>query len=397
MEENNESKELESFIGRVPHKLYYSKSFKDKFDKDREKRFVYKKFENEENEFFIKEISEIVLGINSSGKRQLKAIYIQDTKSIEKLYIQEFSIINGNPVRSPKSQLFKGRDFESLYLFLKGIKEVELTTKEGYKINDTELTEVILNQAQADKLILENFEVLQEALNNNVTKKDIINFGYRKRQLEIFENLLNDKEYFKQYKEENSITRDEKVWQTFFENNTWILGYGLDYIFNSELDGRKLEQVTSGNNFAANGKRVDGLLKSLGAINSLCFCEIKKDDEPLLKQVKTSYRPEAWQISDELAGSIAQVQRTIQKAIDDISTKTEIKDTEGNLTNEVLYLYNPKAFLLIGNLNEFIVSDKINNVKYSSFEMFRKNLKNIEILTYDELYQRAYYICHKKE
>jgi hypothetical protein len=67
------------------------------------------------------------------------------------------------------------------------------------------------------------------------------------------------------------------------------------------------------------------------------------------------------------------------------------------LTGETLYLYNPKAFILIGNLNEFIKDDRINEIKFSSFEMFRKNLKNIDIITYDELYQRAFYICNKKE
>ena len=58
-------------------------------------------------------------------------------------------------------------------------------------------------------------------------------------------------------------------------------------------------------------------------------------------------------------------------------------------------MYNPKGFILIGNQSEFIKDEKINEIKYSSFEMFRKNLKNIEILTYDELYQRAKFICNK--
>jgi len=161
------------------------------------------------------------------------------------------------------------------------------------------------------------------------------------------------------------------------------------------LDGKKLEQVTSGANFNNSGKRIDGLLKSQGAINSLCFCELKLSTDNLLKQVKTSYRPEAWQISDSLSGAIAQVQRTIQKAIFDIKTKTEITDNQGDLTGEELFMYNPKGFILIGNQNEFINDNKINQVKYSSFEMYRKNLKNIEILTYDELYHRAKYICNK--
>lgn len=220
--------------------------------------------------------------------------------------------------------------------------------------------------------------------------------------MEIFDRLLNNHDFFLIYKEQikkdtGKDCKDEAVWQKFFEKNTWILGYGLDYIFNSELDSKKLEQVTSGSNFFSKGKRIDGLLKSLGAINSLCFCELKLSTDSLLKQVKDPYRGESWQISDALSGAIAQVQRTVHKAIKELDTKTEIKDNQDNLTGENLLLYEPKTFIVIGNLQEFLVNDKINEIKYSSFEMFRKNLRNITILTYDELYERAFYICHKKE
>lgn len=59
---------------------------------------------------------------------------------------------------------------------------------------------MLLNKDQATKLIAENIEILQQALNNNVTSKDIINFGYRKNQLSIFENLLHTEGYFNEYK-----------------------------------------------------------------------------------------------------------------------------------------------------------------------------------------------------
>ena len=239
-------------------------------------------------------------------------------------------------------------------------------------------------------------------MKNNVTTKDLINFGYRKKQLEIFDKLLSNTEFFTEFRnklnfEFSKDVSEEQVWQNFFEKNTWILGYGLDYIFNSELDSKKLEQVTSGSNFNSGGKRTDAVLKSLGAINSLCFCELKLNSDHSFKQVKTPYRGESWQISDALAGAIAHVQRTVHKAVKDFSAKIEIKDKQDNLTGETLYFYNPKAFILIGNLNEFIFDGRINETKFSSFEMFRKSLKNIEILTYDELYERAFYICNNKE
>lgn len=59
-----------------------------------------------------------------------------------------------------------------------------------------------------------------------------------------------------------------------------------------------------------------------------------------------------------------------------------------------IYIYNylPKSYLIIGNLKEFMTSNWVNQEKYSSFELFRKNIHNPEIITFDELYERAKFI-----
>ncbi|WP_316767467.1 Shedu immune nuclease family protein [Pedobacter frigiditerrae] len=383
---------------RALDKTYFSKSFTTPYQ-DFKKKFAYKILDHEGNEYLMKD--EKTLGFSLNGKRQLKALFLQDDRNIVKLIVQQFGLDNKPIKNQSKEATFHSNEVQNLYNFLKGIKEVDFPNDLTFNIKDSELAKMLMSKNQASKLIEENLEVLQEALNSNLSTKDLINFGYRKNQLEIFDKLLNEEGFFKEYKDklQNQLNKeqgDEGVWQKFFEKNTWILGYGLDYIFNSELDNKKLEQVTSGSSFFSKGKRIDALLKSHGVINSLCFCELKLSTDTLLTKIKKSYREESWQISDALSGAIAQVQRTVQKAIKDCDTKTELKDAQDNLTGETVYLYNPKAFIIIGNLNEFIIDEKINEVKFSSFDMFRKNLRNIEILTYDELFQRAYYICHKQ-
>jgi hypothetical protein len=133
-------------------------------------------------------------------------------------------------------------------------------------------------------------------------------------------------------------------------------------------------------------------LKSQGIVNSLCFGEIKTHRTKLLKQLQKPYRPEAWAISEELSGGIAQIQRTVQKSIENIKTKIQMKNKQGDLTSEELYLYHPKSFLIIGSLSEFAGPNGINEEKYSSFELFRKNIFKPEIITFDELFERAKYI-----
>lgn len=393
-----ENKDQYYALQRALDKTYFSESFIAPFDKN-SRRFAHKLLDHEGTEYIVKD--EKNLGITFSGKRQLKALFLEDNRKVEKLIIQQFGI-KDNPIRnSLKETSFQGNEVEKLYLFLKGLKEVDFPDDGKLNVQDSELEKLLLNKNQAIRIIEDNLDLLQDALNYNVTTKDLINFGYRKKQLEVFYNLLVNSEFFSNFQqvladESTKKVSNEQVWQKFFEKNSWILGYGLDYVFNSELDLKKLEQITSGSNFNSGGKRTDGLLKSLGAINSLCFCELKLADDELLKPIKNAYRGESWQISDSLAGAIAQVQRTVHRAIQDLSTKIEMTDKEDYLTGETLYLYNPKAFILIGNLKEFESDGKINEKKFSSFEMFRKNLRNIEIITYDELYQRAYYICHNK-
>jgi hypothetical protein len=208
--------------------------------------------------------------------------------------------------------------------------------------------------------------------------------------------MLNKEGYFEELKTQKKIDKDETVWQRFFEKNTWILGYGLNYIFNSELDEKRLEQMTTGNDFNNAGKKVDSFMKTRGLINSLCFGEIKTHKTYLLKQVKDGYRRECWAVNDELTGGIAQIQKTVQKSIENIKTKTQIKNKDGELTGEELYLYQPKSFLVIGSLKEFVGQNGINEDKFSSFELFRKNIFNPEIITFDELYERAKHIVENQ-
>jgi len=61
----------------------------------------------------------------------------------------------------------------------------------------------------------------------------------------------------------------------FSRRTRGIFGYGLNFIFNSPLDGKKLEQVTRGSSFFGHGKRVDLLLKTRGIIIRFVFGEIK--------------------------------------------------------------------------------------------------------------------------
>lgn len=70
----------------------------------------------------------------------------------------------------------------------------------------------------------------------------------------------------------------------------------------------------------------------------------------------------------------------------------ETVDKLGYPTGEQLFNVEPKSFLVVGTLSEFIKSDAVHAGKFRDFELFRKNTWRPEIVTFDELLERARFI-----
>lgn len=401
-----EPTDYDYFTNKRTDRVYLSRSLDEKFLSKNEKgdleeiirpfRIVSKIIENTEDHKFIKYGKQIALRITPGGRQEIKAKFYEDTRGITTLTIQKFTTDTGTPHNTYFT--FQGDEILTLFNFIRNIGLLPIANKSGEKFDDSFLNEIVLTKEQAVDLISKNPVLVKEIIKNNITTDEIQNLAYRKEQLEKFKNLLENEEFFNSTKKNfNKQIGDEYVWQDFFENNTWIFGYGLNYIFNSPLQDKKLEQIVTGFDFNNSGKRIDALMKTRGLINSFCFGEIKTHKKDLLKQVNDPYRGESWAISDELAGAIAQTQKSVQKSVKELSTKVEIKDKIGNLTGEQIFIYQPKSFVVIGHLKEFTTENGVNEDKFSSFELFRQNQTNPEILTFDELYERAKFIVKNDE
>lgn len=306
------------------------------------------------------------------------------------LTIQKF-MNHGDDTGTPYGSGFSfvGDEIDKFCEFLHQIQSIKLETKKSINISDEELRKLSLTSNQAENLVSDNQELFAEVIRHAITKQDIVAIAYRKKQLEIFRMLLEDPEYFTHIKTQKSCT-DEALWQMFFEKNPWIFGYGLDYIYTSSLDNKRLEQVVHGYQITQHGKRVDALLKTRAFISTLCFVEIKTHKTQLLHH--TPYRSGCWAPSQELTGAIAQVQGTVSYASESIFGKLLINDKNGFPTAEDIFNFYPKAFVIIGNLGQFRGENGVNQEHLRSFELYRKNINQPEIITFDELYERAKYI-----
>ena len=383
---------MDNYQNPQPGKTYISPSL-DSFDAPKRKiRIATKLIDQPETYAFAQVNEELVLRRQEDAKSCITAKFFEDDRGIFVLSIQGYTVATGKPHNA--SFAFIGDEIGKLVEFLNHIQAMPFKGNGPLKITDEDLRRVSLSNVQAKALFQDNQELFAEVVKSAVTREDVIAVGYRKRQLQVFQQLLEDDNYFEDVKDRKKCNT-EAVWQKFFEKNPWIFGYGLSYIHLASLDEKKLEQVVHGHSVSEHGKRVDALLKSRGVISSLCFVEIITHKTPLLNS--QPYRAGCWSPSSELSGAVAQVQGTVALATESIRTKLSLTDGIGNPTGEEAFNYMPKSFVVVGSLHEFVGSHGVNQDRFRSFELFRRNTSNPEIITFDELYERARFIVHQNE
>jgi len=368
-------------------KTYISPSLTSFGDNSRQIRIATKLIESPTSYAFAKIKDEMVLRHKEGARSKITAKFFEDDRSLFVLNIQGYTVATEKPHNASFS--FVGEEIDKLIEFLNNIHSVQLKTRGRIDLTDEKLRNLVVSNSQAKRLIHENQEIFAEVLKSEITKEDIVAVGYRKKQLDVYEKLLIDDDYFSEIRRKYQTTV-EGLWQRYFEKNPWVFGYGLGYIFLSSLDDRKLEQVVKGHSVDSYGKRVDALMKTKGIISNLCFIEIKTHATELLEN--KPYRSGCWAPSKELSGAIAQVQGTVASAVENLSGRINPSDKEGNPTGEEIYNYQPKSYLVIGSMNEFVTEHGVNKDKLRSFELLRKNTTNPEIITFDELYERAKFI-----
>jgi len=190
----------------------------------------------------------------------------------------------------------------------------------------------------------------------------------------------------KEFESRMGTNQSEGEWQAFFEANPWIFGHGLNYVSLSKV-ADTLMAKTTGNEFDRPGKTADALMRTRAQVSQFVFVEIKKDSTDLLRKTADPYRPGCWGVTSEVSNAVTQAQKTTfefaRKRFREV-----MKDAQGNDTEHLTYAVEPRAFLVVGNTSELGGNDD----KITCFELYRRNVRSPEILTFDELLYRARYI-----
>jgi hypothetical protein len=210
-------------------------------------------------------------------------------------------------------------------------------------------------------------------------------------KLSLSQIQTNRQKALDEFQKSMEIEKNEQYWQAFFSDNSWIFGYGLKYKFLNLIND---QPHYGGTNLTGKGaQKGDYLLNSEAEIKFTVLVEIKRSTTPIISTKKNGdnvkYRNGAYLLSSELLGSVSQVQVNcktwLRKSLDPENTDILCRDN--------IFTVNPRGIIVIGNTSQF----NNDREKIETFEIFRNELNNPEIITFDELFERAKFIVQNNE
>jgi hypothetical protein len=168
----------------------------------------------------------------------------------------------------------------------------------------------------------------------------------------------------------NKTNSNEEFWQMTFTENSYVLSqvFSVPVVFIQDkayVGGMSLERQ--------GGKVVDYLFSNEFSREAM-LVELKTPETKLLgAKYRGIYKPSA-----ELSGAVIQLLDYRSQLA------TSIEEVTRDLPHQ-LSAFNPRCLLVIGNGNIQLDDD----LKRKSFELFRTGLKDVEVITYDELFRKV--------
>jgi hypothetical protein len=162
--------------------------------------------------------------------------------------------------------------------------------------------------------------------------------------------------------------RDEEFWQLTFNENSYVLSqvFAVPLVFIQDrayVGGMKMDR--------SDARFVDYVFSAESSREAILI-EIKTPTTPLMGSEYRGNLPP----SRDLAGSVVQVLNYRNELVQNLRTS-------GNF--DTLSAFNPKCAVIIGNAEAELCDETARR----SFELFRAGLKDVEIITYDELFRKV--------
>ena len=386
-EELPEPNEVTWANGRLTTRTYASKSFDLVFGQDagEKARYVHKVFDevptDDDDDW---EWTKHVVYTTPGGRKQLELNVARSAGKVRKIRIQK--VPTSGDLTKLEQVLELDRDQSTRLIdLIKALDSIPADGDSTVYVDDQVLRDFFSDPGAVGRAYAEDPERFRALIQSDADARDVIALQHRREVVKTMRAWLEHDATFDKEKELSG--GPERAWQRLLEANPWVLGIGLGGQLLTSWDRDKLEKVVVGSDIQTVGKRVDALLRTNGIVRSLAFAEIKHHRTDLLAE---EYRSGAWRPSNELAGAVVQVQQTVRMAVRDLGDYIEDRAGGGSRAGTGTFIVRPRSFLIVGSLEQLLgqsggpIDDKVH-----SFELFRRNLHEPEVITFDELLARA--------
>lgn len=321
-------------------------------------------------------------------KTQVTALVSQDDGGIRRVTLETFQNRAGDWYQAYEKDSFSFRsdEFERLLTFLESIKFIDRSNEDRFDVRDVSVgrgPKIITDAAdhallaRIRQLDTQERERLFRGVQADLSQNDINLLLGRRQGLEEFERQLAAGQWL------------EAGWQDFFERQSWVFGYGLDYRIMRPFDREMV--VGAGGTDNRERPTVDYLMNFT---NYSVLVEIKRPETPLFQQSRAG-RSGTWRFSGEFMDAVSQVLE--QKAEWLIQAETGQNYDKSGTRRLSSRTRDPKAILVIGRGRDIEGNGTVRDaeIRRDTFELFRRDTRNLDIVTFDELLDRARFITRE--
>ncbi|MCO5313960.1 MAG: DUF4263 domain-containing protein, partial [Microthrixaceae bacterium] len=375
-------------LGRLPTRTYLTKSFSTRFGSDsghpgRYLHRVFDEVEVEDGDGW--ETSCEVIHVTEAKRVQIEMHIARERGAVRRIRLQKVKV-NGESSQLENLLTLDRSQAAKLISVIKSLDSIPVEGDKGVRVDDDLLDAVFSDPGAVAEFYRKDPGSFRAVVESDADAEDIIALRRRRDVVDTMRQWLADDEAFDTAS--SAAGGEERAWQKLLEDNQWVLGVGLGQQLLTAWDPRRLEQTGRGHNIDSSGKRVDALLRSAGFISSMVFAEIKHHRTELLQN--SEYRADCWGPSKHLTGAVVQIQQTVQAACESLGTFLADKSDEGEVLSSGTYLLRPRSYVVVGSLDQLTGQHGgVVDSKFRSFEMFRRNIIDPQIITFDELLARA--------
>jgi hypothetical protein len=178
---------------------------------------------------------------------------------------------------------------------------------------------------------------------------------------------------------DNTENDSEEFWQGILAQNSFLFAQLFSFPV-LLLEGKA---YIGGKNIGNRGGNIIDFLCANNLTRNVVLVEIKT---PMTRLLGSKYRGDIYNISNELSGSIIQI----------TNYKNSLMQNYMMLTNsegDRFEAFDPKCIVIIGN----VASELIDHKQKKSLELFRMGLKDVQVITYDELFGKVEFLVNLLE